>query len=162
MTEKEYILFIGQEANFGARTILIPKKEFLQVRNDDFLLLKRCSKKNIVLDNIEIDNFLPQTIIWKGNHGTLKIEAYTNICEILKSYADGTDYYDEMKDEIWYSKSILGHRIKGATEFDHIGIYNNINGQLKYNITDSFLYIELDNIPPFKTAAEMYEKLYLN
>lgn len=158
MTE-EYILFIGQEANLGARTILIPKKEFLEVRMKEFLLLQRCSKKNIVLDNIEIDNFLPLTIIWEGDERTSKIEEYTNVCEILKSYADG-EVYSDKKDEIWYSKSILGHSIRGAREFDHIGIYHNILSSGKYNITDSFLYIEVNNIPPYKTGAEIYDDLY--
>lgn len=156
----EYILFIGQEGNFGARTILIPKKEFLQVRDKDFLLLQTYSQKNIIINRVQIDNLLPQKIIWEGNYGKLKIEPYTNICEILKNYANGEDYYSDMKDIIWYEKSIVGYHIQGAMEFDHIGIYNNIMSSNQYNITDSFLYIELDNISPFKTAEEMYEKMY--
>jgi hypothetical protein len=159
MTE-EYILFIGQEANFGARTILIPKKEFLQVRNKEFLLLKRCSQKNIILNNVEIDNLLPQKFIRQGNVGTLEMEEYTEICEMLNNSAEGEDYYSDEKDDIWVSKSIRGWNIKGGTDFDHIRIYNNIISSEKYNITDSFLYIALDNISPFKTVAEMYETIY--
>src|SRR5665647_2208346 len=107
----EYILFIGQEANFGTRTILIPKKEFLQVRKEDFIFLQTSSQKNVIINEVQIENLLPQTIIWEGNYGTLKIEPYTNICETLKNYANGEDYCNNGRDKIWYEKSILGYHI---------------------------------------------------
>jgi len=46
-TPKNYILFIGQESNFGSRSMLIPAKEFLglETRKKDYETLKKYSKK---------------------------------------------------------------------------------------------------------------------
>lgn len=48
-SQKEWILWIGQEANFVTRSMLIPAVEFLKVRKDDYDTLKECAIQNAEL-----------------------------------------------------------------------------------------------------------------
>ena len=149
----QYILFVGQDGNFCSRVILIPYEEFLQVRSEDYQGMKKYSRK-ATIDGVKIDNLLEQRTIWSGDEGRLEIKEYTKICEKLCDYAEwGLEYASE-KDKTWLNQSIRPHH----NYFNHIKTYDNFRE--KYNVVDSFLYIELDNKPPYDTVEEMMNDLY--
>src|SRR5688572_20180772 len=137
----DYILFVGQEANFQSRSMLIPAEEFLKVRNDDYLLLKRCSIKDRIFTingiNHKIDNLLIQNVIWSGNRGSYEKHEYTTIVGQLTQYADGMeeDCYFDMKDKEWYDNAMC-NLCRG---FNHVKNYTKLKNSTKYNIVDSFL-----------------------
>lgn len=166
----DYILFLGQQGNFQTRSMLIPAKEFLEARNEDYQLLKKSSKKfTFIIDNIkhEVDNLLLQNIVWNGNYGTSETHQYSDICHKLTCYADGLDddqYYD-LKDKEWYDKTPTN--LCGG--FNHIKNYTELKNLKKHkdqniNIIDSFLVLELRNgileMPSCDTVEEMYNKFY--
>jgi len=156
----KYILFVGQEANFCSRVILIPYEEFLKVRNKDYELMKKHSQKSVMIDGVLVDNLLEQKIIMDGNVGSLEKREYTEICEKLNHYADWGSEYASNEDKLWLSKS----KYPKNSNFNHVltysGIIKKYRKNTKYNIVDSFLYLELDNVSPYDTVEEMYEEMY--
>ncbi|QKF94210.1 hypothetical protein QKU48_gp0752 [Fadolivirus algeromassiliense] len=170
-TENDYILFIGQEANFQSRSMLIPAKEFIEARKEDYEMLKKTSAKNYVFQfdgmDHQIDNLLLQNYIWEDNMGKQEIREYTQVCNQLTHYADGMDdnCYFDMKDKIWYDKAICNI----CSGFNHIKNYTKAKNMTMYkkkpiNIVDSFLFIELRNgileMPSCDTVEEMFQKYY--
>lgn len=170
----DYILIIGQQGNFQTRSMLVPAKEFMEARKDDYDLLKQFSIKDhiFVLDNIEhkIDNLLYINYIFKEHFGKIQKTEYTTICGVLTDYADGLDYdcYFKLEDKPWYDNTITNIcknfcHIKNYTECKKI---TNYKGKL-INIIDSFLFLELRNdnleMPSFETTDELdqfYHKKY--
>ena len=72
MENNNYILFIIQDANFQSRSMLVPEKEFLEIRKEDFETLKKYSKTVTLSDGsneYQIDNLLVQNFTRKGNFG---------------------------------------------------------------------------------------------
>lgn len=167
----DYILFIGQEANFQSRSMLIPAKEFIEARKDDYELMKRSSAKNYVFridgNDHHVENLLLNNIIWEGNMGKQEIKEYTQICNFLTHYADGMDEdcYFDLKDKPWYDKAKTNicrnfNHIKNYTKCKNMKTYNNE----PINIVDSFLFMELQDgilvMPSCDTVEEMYKKYY--
>lgn len=178
---KEYILFVGEEANFQSRIMLIPFKEFLAVRSEEYQLLKTHSKKNVTFkiddETHLIDNLLTYKIIWHYNEdgrrtwGEDEKTEYYEFCSELTSYADGLlilepddsptgeRYYLDEKDKVWYDKAIINialgfNHIKNFDKIRHLNYYNG----KPVNIVDGFLYVEertLKSCPPYDTLQEM-------
>lgn len=147
--ETDYILFIGQECKFQSRSILIPIKDFIAVRKEEFETLKNNSKEEVLLigkEEVKLKGTLKQKILWENNTGHQKREIYTEICNMLTNYAFGMDddcYYD-LKDKTWYDKSYI-NLCKG---FNHVNNYILCSSMKKYNgneinIVESFLFIEI-------------------
>lgn len=151
-TDDDYILFIGQECNFQTRSLLIPIKHFLLVREEEYNIMKN-NKKSIIfkkgINEIVINNILTNN--YKCDNDTIKYQEqklYTKICNILMEYAFGMEKncYIDVNDKIWYDNS-FGNICKG---FDHIKNYlncltmNSYNNK-KINIVDSYLFLETKN-----------------
>lgn len=168
----EYILFVGQCGNFQSRTMLIPYKEFIKVREEDYNMLKKHSKKaKFVIDGEEhlVDNLLVIDYKWEGNSGGMVKTEYTTFCGELESYADGMDMYDEetgkcenvyfdLKDKEWYDAA----EINLGGGFNHIKNYTKL--KQKYNPIDSFLVLESNDgkwsYPAYDTVQEMMKDVY--
>ncbi len=158
----EYILFLAQEANFQTRSILIPKKEFLDdpYWKQKFDMLKRNSKKVLIeyddQEDVMIENALFQKYVkstLSGSNNVLPIEAqgcykkfvheYTKTCNDLMYYAHDFIGFMREEDKKWFDKSFC----EFATGFDHIQNYkywskiNKIEGN-DINITDAFLLLD--------------------
>jgi hypothetical protein len=148
---KEYILYMGQQANFQTRSMLIPAPEFLSVRSDYYDLLKQNSVKNhqVMIDGKynTIDNILIQNYIWEGNMGTAEQRDYTEICGKMSDYADGgleDDCYFDLKDKQWYDTA----QTNLCSGFNHVKNYVKCKELLTkqgFNIIDGFLVLEADN-----------------
>lgn len=155
---EKYILFVGQEANFAARKILIHYEEFLKVREEDYKILNECSK---VVDGVKT---LFYRIKWNKNIGSIIQEKHTQICWTLSHYADiinhpsyyvsddndggeGDIPYLDLKDKDWYEKSIK--ELDG--NFDCLETYNEILKMKEYDgkpieIVDGFVVLEVDHV----------------
>lgn len=170
--ESGYILFVGQEANFQSRSILIPYKEFVSVRSADYEILKKYSHKNVVfnLDDkysdkysdkyYTVDNLLVQNIL---PNGYIEKTEYTSICSSLIFYAEHSDFCDK-EDKIWIEKSKF-HLCKGFNHIkNHCILLHNILHKNKLNIIDSFLCLESINgtmeFPPVDSVVEMYDQYF--
>ena len=166
----DYILFIGQEANFQSRSMLVPAKEFIECRKDDYKLLKKSVNSNYTFlingTKHQIHNLLLQNIIFEGNFGRCEKTEYSELCGILTQYADGMgdNHYFELVDKEWYDKTI----INVCSGFNHIQNYIKCKNMTHYkkkpiNIVDSFLCIELRNgileLPTCNTVKEMFENI---
>jgi hypothetical protein len=156
----EYILYVGQEANFQSRCMLIPAKEFIRDRPDIYNKLKERSIKNHTIEDCLIDNLLLQNYDVEGSRCTPEIKDYSEYCWKLTHYADGLDCIDEI-DKEWYDKSIL---LLGSLGFNHIKNYTKIKNMKQYNIIDGFLVLETRDgkleRPDVDTVEEMYAKYY--
>jgi len=169
----DYILFLGQEANFQTRSMLIPAKEFMEVRAEDYKLLKESAEKNykFIIDGEEyvIDNILFQNYKEQGK-GCFSQEQHehSKVCNDLLRYADGMDddWYCDMKDKVWYDKVPKTMLCNG---FNHIKNYKFCKNITKIkgkdiNIVDGFLVLEVTEgilkMPPCDTVEEMYEMFY--
>ena len=126
--------------------------DFLEVRRDDYELLIKSSLKNhkFTIDGEDyiIDNLLFENIQWNNGHRTYQTHEYSNICFILRCYADGMYGigYMDMKDKKWYDNS-MDNLCSG---FHHIKNYNTCKMITSYNgktvnIIDSFLVLNLDD-----------------
>jgi hypothetical protein len=167
----DYILFVGQEANFQSRSILIPAQDFIEVRREDYELLKKSSIKNYTFNikgkSFVIDNLLIQNYNFEGNIGHQEQKEYTDICNKLTHYADGLDedHYFDLKDKTWYDASICGI-CRGFNDIENYSIWKNATKyeDKEINIIDSFLCLELTNgklnLPIFDTVEEMLLKMY--
>jgi len=157
-TPKNYILFIGQESNFGSRSMLIPAKEFLglETRKKDYETLKKYSKKVKFITNSKeyiVDNTLILNIKWEKKENNTSIGSfdkteYSKICHELIQYANcwEKNIYSKIEDKIWVDGAILDI----CDSFDNIQDYikcrqmNEYNNK-KINIIDSFLVLESDD-----------------
>lgn len=163
---EEYILYVGQEANFQSRCMLIPVQEFIKDRSDIYNKLKERSIKNYTfkIDGKDylIDNLLLQNYDYEGSMGVPEKKDYSEFCWKLTNYADGVDYFDDV-DKEWYNKSIL---LLGSLGFNHIKNYVKIKSMKQYNIVDGFLVLEIRNgeleLPNVDTVEEMYTKYFSN
>lgn len=140
----DYILFVAEDSIYGSRTILIPKDEFLQTRKNDYEIMKKCSLRNnifTVKDNKYIvENFLERK--WNNTIGMLDKKEYTPICEKLYYYIDEWQTCIDPKDEKWYRNSIINL----YTEYDPFTAYIRILNIREYNIINSFLYMDLNDM----------------
>lgn len=161
----DYILFVFQLANFQSRSMIVPAKEFIEVRKDWYDLLKKYSKEHIFQIygmEYKVDNLLFQR--YSGGDGKYKQDQhdYSEMCNILEVYADGLDHdnYFDIIDKKWYDKS-KRHLCEG---FNHIKNYLNLKKRTTFrrlknvNIIDSFLVLELKNnrlkIPEHETNED--------
>jgi hypothetical protein len=160
----DYILFVGQQAIFQSRTMLIPAKEFLEVRNDDYQLLKQHSVKNshFPSSNTTIENILIINYIFKGNCGSQEDTPYNQICNQLTHYADGMeeDCYFDMKDKLWYdaAKTNLCGGFNHVKNYKYCKEYAQNNN---LNVIDGFLVLKSDdgvlNKQMFDTVEELMQ-----
>lgn len=177
---EEYILIIQQEANFQSRSVLIPKKEFLEdeKRRSEFETLKNYVKENKNKGNKNVPNVIIQNIIWERNEkgqrtaGRCEDNPATSIIgSIMFLVQDSWDPdMGSIADRKWLDKSISNF----CSGFNHIKNYLSIlkEGVFKQGrfiikpeqITDSFLVLEADdgviNEPPVDTVEELLEELY--
>ena len=165
---EEYILYVAQDSNFQTRSMLIPAKDFLASRKDDYQLLIDNSRQNYKfnLDGQEyvIDNLLIDNIIWSNGCGHHEEKVYTKLCHDLTQYADGMDdYYLSLNDKIWYDKSKT-NLCKG---FNHVKNFVFCKKKMEnkgFNIINAFLVLQTDDgklyMPEVDTVEEMYEKYY--
>jgi len=148
LSEKEFILFIIQESSFQSRSILVPATKFLNVRRDEYNLLKSWSTK-YKGDNCPplspltpTPNLIIQKITFTGNYGTYDEHPHTSFCSIMRGYAYGLDdgcYYN-MADQDWYDNSLIS--LCGG--FDHYNNYLKCIKKYQHTIIiiDSFLILE--------------------
>ena len=167
--DNQYILYLAQQSNFQTRSMIIPAKEFIDARKDEYAMLKRLSSKNhkFILDQKEyiIDNLLVQNYNLIGNIGSQEKHEHTDICNLLSGYADGLDdyYYFDMCDKPWYDKSIIN--LCGG--FNHVKNYISCKVHCKnkgIDIIDGFLILQSRNgqieIPYCDTVNELYKLLH--
>ncbi len=147
----EYILFVAREGNFQIRSMLIPKKEFLEVRLQDYQLLKSSAQNLTYFNNGKNCNifkcFLPneyENINEVNIRQTIK--PYTELCNLLTAYSDGIDdgYYYDNKDKVWYDLA----KCELCRGFDYVDSFITLRQLTEYEgnpikITDSFLFMEL-------------------
>ena len=165
---KDYILFLGQEANFQTRSLLIPHEEFISVpkRKNDYEMLKRSSVScSFMIEGkkYDVDNLLTINVV----DGFQEPTEYLKIVNDLMFYADPPleDCYANIDDKVWYDESFLGF----AHDFNHIKNHEHWKNVKEFerepiNIVDSFLVLEMWNgklnYPTYDTVAEMYASLY--
>lgn len=165
--ENKYILYVGQEANFQSRSMLIPAKLFIEARPEWYEILKKHTIKNVKFGEIQIDNLLVVNYIFDNGIGVLEKTEYSEICQMLTHYADGLDddCYLNMIDKKWYD--LAQCNLCGG--FNHSKNYQTIKDKCHQNnivLLDSFLVLESDdhklNISPVETVNELFETYYLN
>ena len=139
----DYILFIKQEGNWGNQSIIIPYKEFLSVRSDDYKILKENTTSIITENKTKIDGVILEEIIWNGPVGISKKTEINRIIDYIITYhrwAD--DFRTELNDKVWLDKS-YENICEGTNHIDNflrcrkLTKYNNKN----INIVDSFLIL---------------------
>ena len=169
----EYILFLGQECNFQTRSILVPAKEFLQVRGDDYDILKKHSfphnfeedGNTYPIQNLIIQNFSPMEA--SSNCFSLDQTEYSSICSNMTHYADMGDEqgFSKLGDDLWLKDSITN--ICGG--FNHFKNYDYCMKLTKVkekeiNIIDGFLFLASHDgkidFCPFDTVEEMLNEIY--
>lgn len=157
----EYILFVMQEANFYSRCILVPRKEFLEVRNEEFKFLVESSYKNIETEGVLVKNLL----LLELNNGEIKNQKWTSLINSLMQYSEWGMEICSSKDKIWMKDSLT--RLK--SDFNHLKTYQNNVKLRKYkkkeiDIVDSFLVLESKDgkifKPKYDTNEEMLSSLY--
>ncbi len=174
MSQNDYFLYVGQEANFQSRSMLIPidkmtkeiKEMINQVKKSSFTLEEN---KNIIIIN----------------YSRVCSEDYENcaensrICNLLNNYADGSfpDFDDEETGEhyICYphdnDKEWVDHTFYNVTKggFNHLKNYLTCLKMTRYknnpiNIVDSLLMLtSCDgklNKSKWDTTSEMMRDLY--
>lgn len=161
-----YILFVVQEANFCPRVFLAPHDPFVKVREDEYLTLKKYSKK-VILEGKEV-NLIINDIIRKNNLGIFDDSTpFWTASSVIMRYGDylrdGEDILVDIKDSIWTKDSIFVHN---SSHFDPIDICRYIISKNEYSISDCFVLLESHNgvlkRPAFKTVNEMFEEMYMD
>ena len=148
----QYILYVSRAANFQSRTMLIPRDEFIKVRQEEYNLLKEHAKPVTFLfdaDPYTVDQVLYINYQQLSEDCWVQITTpYLKIVNELTSYADGMDHYDhdtdkfvncyfKMEDQIWYD--LAKTNLSGG--FDHV--LNHKRLLQKYpKIVESFLVLE--------------------
>lgn len=181
----EYIMFIFQHTGFCPQSILVPAKEFIDVRvNDYHILQQHAHTRTFTIDNKEvvIDNLL--FVECQTSDTMTKVvedEEYYNIYRELDMYAEWQDEfgYKHQEDKSFVEKSICGF----CSTFDVIEEYLYYKEQTKIRgykmhrsqkenengydvvIVDAFLFLEVMDgkvrvKPLYKTPEEMMEKVY--
>lgn len=155
----DYILFVSQDSIYGSRTILIPKDEFLLSRKNEYETMKKYSIRNNIFTVKEkkyiVENFLERN--WNNKIGMLEKTEYTSICEKLYYYIDNWQTHIDEKDEIWYRNSIINL----YADYDPFTAYVRILNIRDYNIINSFLYADLDDITHYDSITELLKDIEL-
>ena len=166
----KYILFIGEEANFCGRAMLIPRESFIKARPREYELLKE-QAKNVTFETTEgpvvVPNLLLQNIVWEGNCGKNEQHPWSAFVSVLYQHAEcGTEMGCDPIDQEWVNQCIV---IRGAG-FDHIKTFSRVVGitSLEGNpieVTESFVVLEtndgqLKGKPPCDTPEELHKMLY--
>jgi hypothetical protein len=150
--------------------MFIPAKEFMKVRQEDYILLKSIAKPytfNLKGEEFYVNQLLTINYNRLGNSCIQDVEQHTYLCNILTQYADGLDYdcYSDIKDKEWYDHSITNlcngfNHIKNYIELQKITTYK----KLPINIVDSFLCLSLEDGRyrhcKYDTVDEMMKSLY--
>lgn len=172
-TINQYILYIGQDANFQSRSMLIPYNKLMINERGKHIydLLKQNSHNTTITHKSKkyiIDNLILRNLI-KTEEGYYQVEntEISRICTMLNDYADNDldDYCFNMDDKEWYDDSITNI----CEGFNHIENYlcclnmTSVHG-LQIDIIDSFLMLETRDgklqLSNFDTVNEMMAKLY--
>jgi hypothetical protein len=144
---------VSQDSIFGSRTILIPEKEFLMTRFEEYEIMKNCSLKNQVFTargkKYIVENFLEKK--WNKTYGVLEKREYTGICEKLHYYIDDYPIQVNDKDKLWYSNSIINL----FTDLNAFESYLSILNLKQYHISNSFLYLDLSDVCEYRNITEM-------
>lgn len=154
MTTMAYILFLAQEANFQTRSILIPAREFLLVRNDEYTELCQASQKNHVIQlrngtEVTIDNFLTSKFFRESEN--CYIQEKTKVSKISNLLIPhGVDELSDTKDLEWYNKSRI-NRFNHLENYQNCKKLMNLPGLNNINIFNSFL--QLDKFVDLKRTA---------
>lgn len=131
MREYKTILFVIELKGFQPRSILIPKKEFLKNRKEDYEILKKYSVSTKV-DNYDVKNVL--IVDYQSNH------PITRIISDIFWYADSDEpnrgSYIKEGDLEWFN----GFDVGLMDEFDHVKNYHDLVKMFKPTI--SFLVFE--------------------
>ena len=141
----DYILFIKQEGNWGNQSIIIPYKEFLSVRSDDYKILKENTTSIITENKTKIDGVILEEIIWNGSVGISKKTETNRIINYIITYNRWEDdFRTELNDKVWLDKS-YENICEGTNHIDNflrcrkLTKYNNKN----INIVDSLLILPM-------------------
>ena len=140
---KEYILFVFQDANFLPKFLLVPATEFIQVRNNEYQNLISIAHKNIYFD-IDNNNYhVNNLIIEKIENGTSAKTNYSDFCQYLQLCTDGLclDYHLDDKDKLWHKSSKFGT----CQHADNVEAYIFQKQKLrksKHKIINSFLVLQ--------------------
>lgn len=142
----EYILFVIQQANFCSRVLFVPKQEFIETRNEEFLDLLETAKSAKV-DGVDV-NLLIQNVIWEGTTGRYEQHPWSKIIGAVTSVAEwGSEGNFRPKiDDHWADESFTKH----YDSFNHVKTYQKCLQVSKHNnkdikIVDSFLVLESRN-----------------
>lgn len=145
LSDNDYILFVGQEANFQTRTMLIPAKKFLSIKEnkEKYELLKTCADQKI-LNGVSIENVIYLTFDRSDGGYDLVTESHSKLCgEFLQRACDYRHVLDEDEYiEEWYKEAFTNL----TTGFDHVNNYLECIKITQYmktsiNIIDSFLIL---------------------
>lgn len=140
----EYILFVIQQANFCSRVLFVPKKEFIETRNVEFLDLLE-DVKYVNLDGVDV-NLLVQNVIWEGTTGRYETHPWTKIISCIVGVSEWGSEFKYKIDDYWTDKSFTKH----YDSFNHVKTYQNCLKVRKYKkkdikIVNSFLILESRN-----------------
>jgi hypothetical protein len=170
--DNEFILFVCQEANFQSRSMLVPAKEYLNVRQNDYNILKKhalkCVPFKINNDLVFVNQLIKLNSIWDNNRsGKQEKTEYTQICNDLCFYCDlpDDDMYLKETDKSWLQRSVMGICSQG---FNHVKNYITCQKKLKEDpmivLYDSFLILETENgkirFSPYDTVEELQQFFY--
>lgn len=165
--DNDFILFVGQEANFQTRSMLVPAKEFLQVRQNDYNILKtnaiKCVPFKMKEEIVLVNQLLKLNFIWENKGRIHEKTDYSQICDDILFYCDRgeEDMYITESDLLWLNRSVMEVCNGG---FNHILNYISLQNKLttnnsKISLYDSFLILETDNgrfcHAPFDTVEEL-------
>ena len=140
---KEYILFVFQDANFLPKFLLVPAIEFIQFRNNEYQNLISIAHKNICFDidnnNYRVNNLIIEKII---NDKPVKTN-YSNFLELLHLCANGLclDYYLDDNDKLWHKFSKFG-TCKDADNVEAYIFQKQKLRKRKHKIINSFLVLQ--------------------
>jgi len=162
----KYILYCGQEGNFGTRSMLIPYDQYIKnpEREKNLEILRNYAKKNVKIDDHIVDHLLILNYKFEGNRGTQVQTPYSDIVNKLTSYADMRDYEERwvftLSDFEWINEAIPGIASSG---FNHVLNYCNYKKNTDYDIVEGFLVLvsrdDKIQTPMSDTADEMLSNI---
>lgn len=128
------ILFVYQEANFCVRAGLIPAKEFLAVRSDDWKVIKESAE---LFQDIPV---LWDEIVWQGRIGDHVQQPWSEVIWVMSQALEWGEEHVEPKDEIWASKIQSFH----ITSFEHVATYKRLAAKYKDQLIGGIAKLERD------------------
>lgn len=145
----DYILFVSSDANFQTKSMIVPAREFMEIRSDHIEILRKYAYDvtctNSKKEQINVHNFLKRELIpcSDNNNGwTTRQTEWSPVWTDIMKWMNG-DKRIELIDQVWWKKT----KVQLAKGKNHVQNWNRLNKMTSYQgksirIIESFLSLE--------------------